>query len=145
MSKKGPNPPPPDIKMKPLIPPAPPPKKGGEYSGPFGICKRNIKAGETIAMVNLLTGEVTSNNMDFLPGGKEAILNTIHLLPEGFKFTPNRKEISMKKAKEFKEIILKQFRDTSKTGWGKNEIVTRIKDSWTAFLEKQIEKGRRIL
>ena len=51
----------------------------------------------------------------------------------------------MKKAKESKEIILKQFRDTSKTGWGKNKIVTRIKDSWTAFLEKQIEKGRRIL
>jgi|GEM_PF-4344585 len=27
MNKKGPNPPPSDIKMKPSIPPAPPPKK----------------------------------------------------------------------------------------------------------------------
>ena len=123
MSKKAPNPSPPNINMKPSIPPPPPPKRGNRYSEPFGITKRDIKAGETIVVIS--GGKVTSDNIDFLP-----LLSL-------------RKEMTIKKAKDFKEIILKQFRDTSKTGWGKNEIVTRIKDLWAMFLEKQIEEGRR--
>jgi hypothetical protein len=44
---------------------------------PIGVTNRYIKKDETIAMVDLLTGEVTSDNMDFLPGGKETLLKML--------------------------------------------------------------------
>lgn len=42
--------------------------------------------------------------------------------------------------KTFKNIIIKYFEGTPKTGWGKNEIVRQIKELWMYHLEEKIEK-----
>ena len=46
--------------------------KGRE--GAIGITRMKIKAGETIASIDLLTLKVTSNNLKFLPWGKTKLL-----------------------------------------------------------------------
>jgi len=41
-------------------------------------------------------------------------------------------------AKKFKAEIEEFFKSTTKTGWGKNEIVNKVKDLWAEFLERYI-------
>ena len=41
--------------------------------------------------------------------------------------------------KNFKDTMIDHFEHTTKTGWGKNEIVKEIKDLWIWFLEQTIE------
>jgi len=41
--------------------------------------------------------------------------------------------------KNFKDVIVDHFEHTTKTGWGKKEIVREIKDLWTRFLEQALE------
>ena len=45
---------------------------------PIGIAKRDIKAGEVIAEVNGFTGEVTSDNLEFVEGGRMRLLEMIY-------------------------------------------------------------------
>ena len=42
-------------------------------------------------------------------------------------------------AKHFKNEIEDFFQNTNKTGWGKNETVSKIKDLWAEFLERYVE------
>ena len=44
---------------------------------PIGRAKRAIKEGETIATIILPTGEVTSDNITFLPHGKTNLKNKV--------------------------------------------------------------------
>uniref|UniRef100_A0A6M3JBF3 Uncharacterized protein n=1 Tax=viral metagenome TaxID=1070528 RepID=A0A6M3JBF3_9ZZZZ len=41
--------------------------------------------------------------------------------------------------KEFKNVLVSFFSETKKTGWGKNEIVTQIKELYIEFLESRLE------
>lgn len=46
--------------------------------------------------------------------------------------------------KSFKDMTVDFFEETTKTGWGKKEIVKIIKDLWILYLESNInlsEKG----
>lgn len=38
--------------------------------------------------------------------------------------------------KDFKDLLVEFFEQTDKTGWGKNEIVKKIKDLWIRYLEE---------
>jgi len=43
----------------------------------IGIAKRDIKAGEVIAEINGLTGEVTSDNLEFVEGGRARLFSWV--------------------------------------------------------------------
>lgn len=48
----------------------------------IGITRQEIKAGETIALINLGSLKVTSNNIKFLPWGKQKLLKEILVFKE---------------------------------------------------------------
>ena len=43
----------------------------------IGIAKRNIKQEDTIAVINLNNGRITSDSIKFLPWGKKKLLGEI--------------------------------------------------------------------
>jgi len=44
--------------------------------------------------------------------------------------------------KNFKDAVVNHFERTTKTGWGKKEVVKEIKDLWTRFLEQALESSK---
>lgn len=42
--------------------------------------------------------------------------------------------------RNFKDELVDFFKKTNKTGWGKNEIQTQIRELWIEFLEDLIER-----
>ena len=55
----------------------------------IGIAKRDIKAGEVIAEINELNGEVTSDNLKFVEGGRMRLLAIVFY---GSQFMSNKGE-----------------------------------------------------
>lgn len=42
--------------------------------------------------------------------------------------------------KDYQRELIDFFATTTKTGWGKNEIVAKLKELYIEYLEKQLEK-----
>ena len=40
--------------------------------------------------------------------------------------------------RDFKDMVVEHFEHTTKTGWGKNEIVKKVTDLWIGYLEETI-------
>lgn len=48
-------------------------------------------------------------------------------------------------SKEFKDKVLKFFKSTNKTGWGKIEVQTKLAELWTEFLEEELERKDKFI
>lgn len=45
--------------------------------------------------------------------------------------------------RDFKDMVVDHFEHTGKTGWGKREIVRKIKDLWITYLEETIANAEK--